>query len=272
LILTGTGGAAYSWGAGLGNEATLIVNAPGIYTLTVTASNGCQDIQDYEVLADLTEPFVSIVNLDNTSELTCTITEIDVQATGAITYSWSNGLGFSDLATITQAGTYTVTGTADNGCSADASIEITSDGSLPVVDIVNNTGTDILTCNDPTIEVTVSSSISGDVNWSNGLGTNPDQVFSTPGTYSVTVIDPSTGCEGTASVTIGEDVELPIVDIFNSTGEDAITCVVPSIDLFATGGVSYVWTNGGVQVSSTADVQITNGGTYTVVVTGSSGC
>jgi hypothetical protein len=65
-----------------------------------------------------------ITNLSNTTNLSCNTTAITLVASGGNSYSWSGGLGNASVATVTTAGTYTVTVT-NGACQATASITIT---------------------------------------------------------------------------------------------------------------------------------------------------
>lgn len=56
ITLTATGGISYSWSNGInvvGTDATLIVTAPGPYTVTVTAANGCTDTENIIITQSL---------------------------------------------------------------------------------------------------------------------------------------------------------------------------------------------------------------------------
>ncbi len=71
-------------------------------------------------------PTPSITNNSGTTVITCSNRTIGVTASGGASYSWSNGLGTNATANIIDSGRYTVTVTGANGCSAPASITITS--------------------------------------------------------------------------------------------------------------------------------------------------
>ncbi|RAR72743.1 beta strand repeat-containing protein, partial [Flavobacterium aciduliphilum] len=65
---------------------------------------------------------------------------------------------------------------------------------------------------------------------------------------------------------------LPNAVINNNTGVSKITCLIPSINLTATGGTTYSWSNGSTIIGSTDTLEVTSEGTYTVTVTNASGC
>ena len=88
------------------------------------------------------------------------------------------------------------------------------------------------------------------------------------GTYTVNLIDPN-GCPVSQTITLTQNITLPAPGITNITGATIIDCNAPSIDLQATGGGSYQWNN---NLGTSANVNITQAGTYTVLVTAANGC
>ncbi len=63
-----------------------------------------------------------------------------------------------------------------------------------------------------------------------------------------------------------------VATIVNNTNEPSLTCEVSNISLTASGGNSYSWSNGTSIVGTTASLNVTVGGTYTVTVTSLNGC
>jgi gliding motility-associated-like protein len=266
ISVTATGGGSYSWDNGLGTNANATIIAPGTYTVTVTAANGCTATSSIAITQDITPPTAGITNNTGDAELSCTLTSISVTATGGVTYSWDNGIGTNANATITSAGVYTVTATGANGCTDSETITITADPSVPIAEITNNKGTNVLTCTTTSISVTASGGVS--YSWNGGLGNTAEILITIPGIYTVTVTG-SNGCTATASITITEDITSPSIAITNNTGTTELTCLVTSISLTATGGISYSWDN---SLGTSASVTITEPGVYTVTGTGTNGC
>lgn len=69
-------------------------------------------------------PALTITKAPNTNTLTCGVASVNLIASGATSYVWSNGATTSAI-TASTAGTYTVTGTY-NGCTLSASETITT--------------------------------------------------------------------------------------------------------------------------------------------------
>ena len=110
--------------------------------------------------------------------------------------------------------------------------------------------------------VTVTASGADNYTWSNGMGTNATIHPTTSGNYMVTASNEG-GCTAyaTAYVTIN-----PIPDV-NITGT-SIICEGTNTNLIASGAYSYSWSTG----ATTASINVSNGGTYSVTGTSSAGC
>src|SRR5690606_26852245 len=110
----------------------------GTYTVTVTGANGCNATASETVTLDDTLPSPAIA--EEGLELSCTITSLTLTASGGVEYSWSNGstvVGTEAALEVTEAGTYTVTITGENGCTATSSETVTLDDSLPAAAIAD---------------------------------------------------------------------------------------------------------------------------------------
>ena len=138
------------------------------------------------------------------------------------------------------------------------------DGDAPCVVIQNNTGTNVLSCSTP--EITLTASGTGPHTWSTGATTSSITV-TTPETYTVNL----DGCNSSASIVITGTSEdgAPTASITNNIGTTELTSAVTEIVVVASGGDSYSWNTG----ETTAQLTITQAGTYTVTVTdASNGC
>ncbi|MEI2748124.1 MAG: hypothetical protein V9E88_05130 [Ferruginibacter sp.] len=183
-----------------------VLHAPGTYTVTATADNGCTDDESIVITQDITPPSAGITNNSGTTVLTCTQTSINVIATGGVSYEWDNELGTDAEAEITAPGTYTVTVTGANGCTSTADITVTQDVTPPPAGITNNTGTTVLTCVVTSISVTATGGSS--YAWDNGLGNSASATITAPGTYTVTVTG-ANGCTDNASIVVTQNLVLP---------------------------------------------------------------
>jgi len=233
-------------------KATNTTTSPISGTITVTpTSTGCPGVSSTFTITVNPTPTVNINNHANATEITCTRTNIDLTATGGVNYSWDGGLGNSANATVTTAGTYTVTATDANGCINTKNITITENKLTPNALITNSTT--ILTCAEPSITLTASGGVN--YSWSNG-SVNAVTTVTADGTYTVTVTSDN-GCSADKSITITSNKLLPNVSVNHPE-----ICLGDSAILTASGADVYTWNTGDTGASIT--VAPTASTTYTV--------
>lgn len=237
--LTASGGNGYVWND-TGNSSTASITVTqGNYTVTGTDANGCTGTAS----ATVTEFSSPVITISGTLNY-CAGGNTTLTANGGTGYVWndaSNSLTAS--ITVTQ-GSYTVTGTDANGCTATADATVT-ENALPIVTISGS----LTYCTGQNTTLTASGGTS--YVWDNAA--NTASVTVTQGTYNVTATD-ANGCTGTASATVTESTNLTV----NIAGQLSY-CPGANTTLIATGGSSYNWSNGG-----TVDSITVTQGTYSV--------
>ncbi|MEI6575710.1 MAG: T9SS type A sorting domain-containing protein, partial [Bacteroidota bacterium] len=187
-------------------------------------------------------PVITNNTVGATTIITCTTPTITVTASGGTGYAWSGGATPATAAnSFTAAGTFVVTVTAANGCTATSSITVTQNTTPPIAGITNNTGTTLLTCATPTINVTATGG-TGYI-WSNG-GTTAAKSFTLPGNYTVTVTG-ANGCNAISSISITQDITAPTVNtVPNVSYCNGNTASSIAFSISTTGGtVSYSWSS-----------------------------
>lgn len=108
------------------NSASANNLSAGIYDVTVTDANTCTASSSYSIIA----PLPVVLNIDNAQNISCfglSDGTISVSATGGnIPYNfvWNNGATTSTIQNLI-AGTYDVTVSDANNCTADSSVSIT---------------------------------------------------------------------------------------------------------------------------------------------------
>ena len=115
--LTASGADTYQWSDGSTN-ASLIVNAFGIYSVTGTSSAGCTNTANVTVLVSQAPQITITGDTDICAGESTTLT-----ANGGDTYLWSNGNTEPTL-TVNTAGTWQVIGYNEAGCNAMASATV----------------------------------------------------------------------------------------------------------------------------------------------------
>jgi gliding motility-associated-like protein len=278
-IVTAAGGTpayTYSWNTiPVQTTSTATGLTAGTYTCTVTDANGCT----VTTSVTITQPPVLTATTGPATNVKCnggaTGSDIVTAAGGTpnYTYSWSTiPVQTSSAATGLTAGTYTVTVTDANGCTATASVTITQP---PVLTAIIGPATNVK-CNGGNNGSDVVTAGGGTPNYTYSWSTIPVQTSSTAtgltaGSYTVTVTD-ANGCTATASVTVTQPPVLtatagPATNVLcngSATGSDIVT---------AGGGTpnyTYSWTT--IPVQTTANATGLSAGTYTCTVTDANGC
>jgi len=265
VTLTGTSaGNTMLWNGGAlvnaSNPAT--VTAIDTYTVTATdATNGCTNTATVSVYSSSIPPTVTAISSGN---LTCSTTAVTLTGTSAgSSMVWNGGtlVNASNPATVSAAGTYTVTATDNNNCSNTATVTVTSNTTPPIVSVISS---DSLSCLLATVSITATS-IGNSMVWNGGTlvnASNPATV-STAGTYTVTATDASNGCANTAPVNVIYDSTQQLLVNVNSP----TICSGATAVLTATGATGYVWSTG--ETTNSISVAPVSNATYTV--TGSNG-
>lgn len=219
-VTGGTPGYTYDWdtdGTGDNDDPEdVTITGPGPYTVTVTDFLGCTA----ELTVNVTEP-PELTASATSDDVLCfggTSGEIDLSVSGGtpgFTYDWSiDGTGDNDdpqNPTGVPAGSYTVTVTDANGCTATAMVDVQE----PLSEVTASAVGFDVTCfaqDDGDIDLTPGGGTGVfTYDWDNdGTGDNNDTQDLTgvpPGSYSVTVTD-ANGCTAVTSVTIAEPPEL----------------------------------------------------------------
>ncbi|WP_367388458.1 gliding motility-associated C-terminal domain-containing protein [Lewinella sp. LCG006] len=257
-------GNSFAWSNGDSSEdiANLL---PGDYSVTVTAANGCTATQTISVGNTDATITLQTVGADNTS---CSFPNGSIDLTilepGSYNFLWSNGAQTEDLTQI-GAGTYSVTVTDGNGCSAQTAVVVNAASDAPQL---SATPQEAL-CQQATgsINLAVSPALGNSFAWSNG-DSSEDITGLLPGDYSVTVTA-ANGCTATQTISVGNtDASITL----QAVGADNTSCSSPngSIDLTVAepGSYNFLWSNG----AQTEDLTQIGAGFYSVTVTDGNGC
>ncbi|MBN8677158.1 MAG: T9SS type A sorting domain-containing protein [Chitinophagales bacterium] len=255
----------YLWSNGATTQ-TITNLGPGNYCVTVTDI----DLGTGTACINITEPTPLGVTVFGQSQICGNAPDgwaavTPNGGTPPYSYLWSNG-GITPQINNLAAGTYTVTVTDINGCTASGSFEVGfwNEG-IWLMDTIYQE----ITCfgaNNGWVHVSTMSGIGPYTYiWSNG-GSTSDITNLGPGTYTVTVTDVATGCSNVASATLEE----PAVLVCSPSSIPANCGLNGTATISVTGGTapySILWFNG----QSTPSIAVP-AGTYTVTVTDANGC
>lgn len=267
-----------------GDGTPTITNVcPGTYTVTVSDANGCSQTATFTI----TEPApftvtATGVNVNCFNACDGSVTATVAGGTGPYTYSWGSGAVVSPLLTNTLssqcAGTFTIDVTDANGCTATATVTITEPNLLvanPVPVNISCFGF----CNGSVTATPTGGTSPYAYAWTpngppplTGQGT-PTISALCPNTYTVTVTDDN-GCISTQTAIVTEPTQLTL-SITKTNATCNATCNGSATANVGGGnpGYTYLWTGPAPFVSqSTQTITGLCPGTYTVVVTDTSGC
>ena len=249
------------------------INAPGTYMLNVTDEKGCTNSTTVTITDNLTPPVLTLESgdvLDCATDMVQLISSSDQTITA---YEWSDNLGTDPTAEVSEAGTYMVTVTGENGCTQAFDVVVTDNFQMPTPDA----GPDAeLTCADSETMLTAGGS---SVNGGNlsfewilngnpiGLGTNL-QVTST-GTYQVIVTDEVNGCTAIDEVIVSSNDDIPEVVLEQAVSLDCNNNTVNLSGINSTAGsnISYEWLDENRNpISSSIDISVSDAGTYIFIV------
>jgi hypothetical protein len=274
IVENNIGAITYTWSNGASTASVSNLSA-GDYTVTVTDNCPTDKAQ---VNIHISQPSAALTASISRSNITCHDANngiIDANPAGGTmpyTYKWTKNTQTFDGGSETQSGlsegTYAVTVTDANGCTASSSNTIVNP------DIITFTGTITgITCenskNDGIITLSNLQGGSGSYTyqWSNGY-TTQNATLLPAGNYSVTVTD-ANYCTSTNNYIVGYDSPM----ILSVSTTDVKCNGLSNGALYATAsgghdGFTYKWNTGATSNNLTNVVA----GTYTVTVTDSKNC
>jgi gliding motility-associated-like protein len=171
VIFSGSGANTYVWTGGVSNGLSFVPTTTSTYTVTGTDANGCT------ATSSITVTVVQnlAINVTPSNPLLCLGDSVQLTASGATIFIWTNAAGLSATsgtsvwAYPTASTTYTITGSDANGCSGSTSVAITVLENINV-EVSKNRDAE---CNVKTVQLQASGALN--YQWSPaGLVSNPN--------------------------------------------------------------------------------------------------
>ncbi|MGE0636438.1 MAG: PKD domain-containing protein [Bacteroidia bacterium] len=264
------------WNSGNNTSITLCIE--NITTTTGPTAFGLDDVTFAPFCENTAQVTVTVNPLpvvDAGQDISICIGEdAQLEASGGDIYSWTPAATLNDdsianpVATPINTTTYNVHVVTNAGCEGDGDVVVTVNP-LPTA----FAGVDAEFCAGNSVQLNATGGAT--YSWSPSTGLSADDIAnpvagpSQTTTYIVTVGDQNQ-CQDTDTLTVTVN-QLPVAD----AGDDLPLCLGDTVQLNATGGVSYVWDPGtGLSNTNIADplafpIQPI---TYTVTVTDANGC
>lgn len=230
VLDAGTGFMSYQWSTGDISQ-TITISSANTYSVTVTDDNGCSNSASTVVFfTPNPEPIIQ-------GDLVfCPGSNTTLAVNPAFSqYNWSTGATTQSIS-VAVGGSYAVSVTDVNGCSASTMVEVVA---LAAPTPVISGSLSFCTGNTTTLDVGAGFAT---YLWSTGE-TTPSIIVDTIDTYSVTVTDQN-GCAGNTSATTSQNGALPVspgpitgptIGLCNTTGNVYSIDPVPNT-------THYVWT------------------------------
>lgn len=258
ITLNVTGGVSYVWSTGSTNNFTTVSPASATtYSVTGTDANGCT----FSLSTTISVNPLPVASITPNSPTICAGNSTTLTASGAPSFAWSTtATSASITVSPTTTTVYSVTVTDANNCSATANATVN----------VNALPTPNITPSNPAICIGASQTLAASggtqYQWSNFATTSSTIVTPTTNTtYSVTVTDANNCSASTSTIVTVNSLPTPSV-----TPAVSNICGGQPVNLVATGGTNYAWSNGGTNANNTVTPTATT--TYVVTVTDANGC
>lgn len=242
-------------------------------TYTVSFPGPCQNYTATVTVNVGGGPNATITSTSNTIKCNpSSVTLTGQSTTPGATLTWSTPSGQTGQANplnVTTPGTYTLTAnTVGGNCPNNVTYTVLIDTVKPTATI-SNSGSSVLTCTLTSITLNGGSGTAGvSYNWTGPqTGSTQNLNVTQPGTYTLTVTDPTNGCTKTATYTVTQNNTPP--NVGTSAASTVLTCTTNSIVVNGTSSTpntTFTWTGPGGPVAGNP-ITVTNPGTYTVIST-----
>lgn len=257
--LAASGALTYTWTNATSNSS-LISISPTVttsYSVTGTSSFGCVSNATSIAVTVYSVPTVAI----NGNTSVCSSATLQLSASGASTYTWTNNLASSSIVVTPTVNTvYTVSGTNSLGCSGNtASLSVTV-YSLPIISVV---GTNTV-CSGSSVQFTASGASS--YTWNS---TVTGSTFSATPAASSTYIVKGTNTLGCISNSVSQAVTVYSLPVLSISGSNTL-CNGSTTQFTASGASSYSWNTGAL--TNTIVISPSTNTNYTLNGTSAQGC
>ena len=273
-------GSTFSWsGPNNFNDPTSSTTAiePGVYSLTVTAPNGCIDSTTLIVASDTIPPMVAITA---SNEIDCSTTDADLTINTAdeiTSVNWTGPNSYNNdielNPSVNVGGTYTLIATTANGCTTEATIEVIQNADIPDISTVND---GVIDCNNQEFALSGGSNTAGvSYEWvgPNGfiLSDSDAGMVSDTGLYILTVFSDN-GCSVSSQVFVDADTIQPMLSI-NTPNILGCTNTMTTLSVSTSEIITdYNWSGPNGQSYNIENPEIDGPGIYELEVTGENGC
>src|ERR1051325_10397979 len=259
VTLTAPGGFTYLWST---NETTqsIVVSTSGSYTVTVTDGNGCSSTSAATVVTVNPNPATPTITPSGPTTF-CAGGSVTLTAPAGFTYLWSTGATTQSI-NVTSSGSFTVTVTDGNGCSATSAATVVTVNANPATPTITPSGPTTF-CAGGSVTLTAPGGFT--YLWSTGA-TTQSILVTTTGSFRATVTD-GNGCSAPSAPTAVTVNPNPATPTITPSGPTTF-CAGGSVTLDAPAGFTYLWST----TATTQSIVVTTSACYTGAVREGTGC
>ena len=267
-VTNGVGAFSYNWSnTAITEDIQNLLSS--VYTVTVTDNNNCS----VAITATVQNTPLPIITATANPNAICFGDNTIITAAGAMSYAWTpsatlnQSTGIVVVANPTTTTTYTVIGTATNGCTNETTVVVTVN-SIPVINLTNAT---ICIGSQTTLTAGGASIYTWSPNTNLNQTTGQTVIANPTTTITYTVTGTTAGCSSTATAIVTVN-SLPIITTNIATTS---ICINSNATLTVAGANTYVWTPNNGLANTTSSTQVaspTITTTYTITGTNANGC
>lgn len=262
VTLTAPAASSYVWSNGA-TTSSISVSASGSFTVQITDANGCVSPVSNAINVNVSPPPPTPVITVNGSSTVCAGQTVSLSSSAAQSYLWSGGGVTSQNITVNTSGTYTVTITDINGCTA-TSLPTIATILAPLAPPLISASSPLNFCEGGS--VTLTAPLAAIYNWSNGAISQSITV-SESGIFSVIITD-ANGCVSPTSInTVVTEHPIPAAPVINASGPLSF-CFGESVTLSLPANQAYTWSSG----QTTQAITVAQAGTFSASITNNNGC
>ena len=275
VTLTAGAGSTYVWS---NNETTqsIVVTTSGTYTVTVTNASGCSSTSLPIAVTTFATPLATITASGTTTFCQGASVTLNANAGSGYTYQWMNNTNNQSLVANTS-GSYTVTVTDANGCSATSLPTVVTVNPLPTANVISGTTSVCVgastTLNTTSLNPTWATSNAAVATISASGVVTGISAGTVTISYSITNAN---GCSNSASttVTVNPLPSATIATIGNTTFCQGGNVTLLAANAPAGSTYAYQWLNNGTAIiGATANTYVaSNAGNYAVTITANNIC
>lgn len=253
VSLTANGASTYTWSNGVNNGSSFIPTTTSDYT--VISTNACGSSS---AVVSVTVFALPVLTITASSPSICGGGTVNLNGTGALTYTWTPSIPNNTPFSPTLTTTYTLAGTDANGC---VSQNLTTNVAVTIAPSLTAVASETAACMGQTVSLTASGATT--YTWSNGIANGAPFSPTSTADYTVTSINACGSSSAVVSVTI---YALPTV---TATASSPSICAGGTVSLNGTGAFTYTWTP---NIVDNTPFSPTTTATYTLYGTDANGC